>query len=115
MSVNLTVCPKCGGDMDTVAEHKELPIQVLQQECDCGYEVGIAIMNYPNGTYEVIGPALKGDICSARINDPGRLGVRSCGDDAMIRVDEVRKPMKGRCPKHMREHRRTAMELRSKL
>lgn len=115
MSVNLTICPECGSELDTVSSHKELPLQVLQQSCECGYDVGIAIINYPDNTYEVVGPALKGDTCGERISRNGRLGVRTCGNDAMVRVDRVGKPMTGRCREHMLGHRERAMELRSEL
>jgi ssDNA-binding Zn-finger/Zn-ribbon topoisomerase 1 len=100
----MTVCPECGVEFDTVAQEKELPSQALKQDCpDCDYTVEVAILNYPNSTYTVIAPALKGDTC-------GR-----CDNDAMIRMQRIGCPIEGRCAEHMGAHREAALDLRTEL
>lgn len=117
MSENMTVCPECGTEFDTVAQEKELPVQALQQECSsCGYEIGVAIINYPNSTYEVIAPALKGDVCTATISpEDGGLGTTDCGGNAMIRRHKIGEPQGGRCAEHIGAHHEEALGLRSEL
>jgi len=111
----MSVCPECGAEFDTVAQEKELPLQALSQVCpNCEYEVGIAIINYPDGTYEVVSPALNGDICSERVSGSG-FGIDACGNDAMIRRQKIGKPIEGRCAEHMGAHRESALDLRSEL
>lgn len=99
----MTICPECGADFDTVAEVTELPVQVLEQSCpECHYDVQVAIINYPNGQFSVVAPAMKGDTCH-------------CGRDAMIRLQRVGGPVGSRCAEHMHAHREAALGLRRKL
>lgn len=110
MSKNMTVCPECGAEFETDAQEKEMPFQALDQSCpDCGYSVQVAIINYPDGTFTVVAPALKGDVCGARVISD------RCGDDAMIRMQKIGEPIEGRCAEHMGAHREAALDLRSEL
>lgn len=100
----MTVCPECGTAFDTVAQEKDLPAQALQQECpDCDYTVKVSIVNYPDGRFTVVAPALKGDECA------------ECGDNAMIRIQKVGASIEGRCADHMGKHREAALSLRDDL
>lgn len=111
----MTTCPECGADFETVAQVKDLPIQALAQECTgCDYSVDVSIINYPSGTFSVVSPALKGDICGERISPDG-LRLTGCGNDAMIRIQKVGQPVEGRCADHMRAHHETALGLRDEL
>jgi DNA-directed RNA polymerase subunit RPC12/RpoP len=104
MSQNMTVCPECGTAFETVAQETELPSQALKQDCpDCGYTVEVSILNYPDGMYTVIAPALKGDTC------------KQCDNGAMIRMQQIGCPIEGRCAEHMGAHHEAALDLRSKL
>lgn len=106
MSENMTLCPDCGTEFDTIGEETSLPIQVLDQACpDCEYEVQVAIINYPPASFEVVAPALKGDTC----------GTRDCGADAMIRRQKIGRPIEGRCAEHIGAHREAALDHRSEL
>ena len=110
----MTVCPECGEDFDTTDSVKELPLQALAQECpSCGYTVDIAIVNYPDNTYEVLAPARRGDVCIEAVSNG--LGLEACGNDAMIRRQKIGRPMEGRCAEHMYAHRETAMDFRDEL
>lgn len=104
MSENMTVCPECGAAFETVAQEKDLPSQALKQDCpDCDYTVEVAILNYPDGTYTVIAPALKGDECE------------TCDNGAMIRMQKIGESVEHRCVDHMGAHREAALELRDEL
>lgn len=116
MSEGMTICPECGAALETQDQAKDLPIQVLAQSCpDCDYNVDIAIINYKPGQYEVVAPALRGDSCSERISPNGYYGIKSCGRDAMIRIQHVGDIVRGRCAEHMGAHRETALDMRSDL
>jgi len=117
MSRNMTVCPDCGTEFETDAQAKEMPLQALDQSCpDCGYDVKVAIINYPNGMFTVVAPALKGDTCGANIvSEDVRYGTENCGDDAMIRIQQIGDQIEGRCATHMDSHREAALDLRSEL
>jgi hypothetical protein len=116
MSENMTVCPECGADFDTVAEAKDMPLQALRQECpDCDYSVEVSIINYPDGTFTVVAPALKGDECGGRVPREGRYGTTTCDDDAMMRMQKLGKPIEGRCVEHMGAHHEAALALRDEL
>lgn len=117
MSENMTVCPECGAEFDTVAQEKEMPMQALAQDCpDCNYTVEVAIVNYPSGEYTVVAPALKGDTCAAQVSsDDIKFGTEKCEDDAMIRMQRIGRPIEGRCAEHMGAHRKAALDLRESL
>jgi hypothetical protein len=116
MSENMTVCPECGAEFDTVAQEKDLPLQALGQDCpDCDYSVEVAIINYPDSTFTVVAPALKGDTCKARVESEDAFGTEHCGDDAMIRMQKIGRPIEGRCAEHMGAHREAALDLRNQL
>lgn len=98
MSENLTVCPDCGESFETTDESKDMPIQGLAQSCpSCRYTVDIAILNYYDGTYEVIAPNLDGDQCIV------------CEGDATMRAQRIGEPIKGWCGDHAGAHRQTAL------
>lgn len=110
MSKNMTICPECGEAFDTVAQEKELPLQALRQECPgCGYTVEVSIINFPDNSFTVVAPALKGDECEV-----GSLGTH-CDCDAMIRLQHSDSPIEGRCADHMGLYREAALDLRSEL
>lgn len=103
MTENLTVCPDCGDALQPVAQHEDPPVQVLQQECDCGYDVTIAILNYPKSSYEVLGPALPGDTCT------------ECDNGAMVRRQRTMESCTFRCASCIRLDQENALSKRKEL
>lgn len=116
MSENMTVCPECGVAFETVAEVEETPRQALQQECpECDYTVQVSILNYADGKFTVIAPALVGDTCDGQVAREDEHGTTACGNGAMIRMQKVGRGIEGRCAEHMGAHRETALEMRDEL
>lgn len=113
MTENMTACPECGADFETVAQQKELPLQRLEQECpDCGYEVVVGIVNYPDKTYEVIAPSIDEDeACDASVHSDGAFGVEDCGDPPTHRVQKIGEPVECYCIDHIGAHRQAPFDL----
>jgi rRNA maturation protein Nop10 len=103
MSRNMTQCPDCGTDFDTIDQVVSLPTQVLQQECpSCGYTVQVSILNYPT-KFIVIAPALDGDTCM------------QCGSNADIRSQEIGWGIESFCDEHTPLHYESSLDQRSEL
>jgi len=113
MAVNITVCPDCGTAFDTIDRSQSGAYQALDQSCpNCSTTTTIAIVNYPDHTYEVIGTAIEGDVCDANVVDDDRAFVtKHCGTEASIRIDAVGRPLSALCSAHEGEHRRAALSL----
>lgn len=107
MTRGLTICPDCNVEYETVAneDYDEGVVQVLGQRCpDCDDERVVGILNYPDGSYEVYGPALHGDTCRYEIDANG-IGVKKkCGAPADWRLQRVGGPVTGLCSEHMGAH-----------
>lgn len=64
MTECLMVCPDCCTELETtdMVESDSGVMQALEQDCpSCEYETEIAILNYPDGSFEVIGPGEDSD------------------------------------------------------
>lgn len=64
MTECLMVCPECGTELETtqMEESENGMLQALEQDCpDCSYTTEIAILNYPDESFEVIGPGEESD------------------------------------------------------
>lgn len=104
MTTNLTVCSNCGSDYDTIDSAIDGPRQALRQECpECGEQHDIAIVNYPSGSYSVIGPAIESDTCSY------------CNSTALYRMQRLGNSVDGRCSEHVRGHEEATIRFRSAL
>lgn len=116
MSENMTVCPKCGTDFDTVEQEQDLPIQALHQQCpDCEYWVKVAIINWPDKTFDVVAPALSEDeSCQQTVTvDSG--GIEQCNSDPVYRTQSVGSDPQGLCPECAGEHVHSAMDMANDL
>lgn len=101
MTENMLICPECGDAFDTIADDamESNVVQARQQQCpSCDYTVAMSIINYPDGTYELVAPSLD-DTCAV------------CGDDATIRTVRVGDTLSGLCDTHCGSHRIAAMDL----
>jgi uncharacterized Zn finger protein len=114
MTENMTVCPECGTEFDTIDEAvRDDVIQTLRQQCpDCGYEVDVGIINYPDRTFEVIAPAIDGDeVCGARVPADRPYATETCEADPDYRIDAVGTTVELRCTEHAGVHREKSREL----
>lgn len=98
----MTICPECGTDFETVGQKQELPLQQLDQECpDCGYEVTVGIVNYPDHTFEVVAPSLPEIDTECVV----------CGDPPTHRVQRVGENVKPVCIEHLRSYQQAVFDL----
>jgi hypothetical protein len=104
MTKNMMTCPECGAAFDTVAQEREPPCQRLDQQCpDCDYDVTVGIVNYPDGSYEVIAPALPDIDTDCTV----------CGDPPTHRIQRVGNPLESVCIEHIRPHQQAPFDIES--
>lgn len=90
MTENISICPDCGGELLTVDAEATLPLQALRRACeDCSFNTIVAVVNYPDGFYEVVADALPGDECD------------ECDREARYRVQKVGDPVRFECEEHV--------------
>lgn len=114
MSENVTICPKCGSDMVVGAETEALPIQARVHECsECDHWAHVAIINWPDMTYDVISPALRSDqSCEQTVIDDG---LQQCDADPVYRTQSVGSDPKGMCATCAPSYVHRAMEMAGEL
>lgn len=106
MTKNLSVCATCEADLETTDadEHQDGIIQTMKQHCnDCNTDVMIGVLNYPNMSYTVFGPALPDDDCS------------QCDNDAFLRAQSTGENVRGICQDHLMEIHRTILDYMNDL
>lgn len=64
--------------MVTEDAERDMPIESLYQTCECGHEIAVSIIHYPDGSYVVAGPPIDSDTCE------------ECECEASFRMNDIR-------------------------
>lgn len=113
MTKNMTVCPHCESEFQTVDTVSDPPMQCLSQQCtECDYTEQVGIVNYPNREYTVTSEALPSDRCTTEVPEAGDgFGYTTCDRDAVVRLQRVGRAVHAECEDHLTGMYRHAIDL----